>query len=658
MNRPRISCGLAIAVAVALLVAQPQVLCGQAPSPPKWPAAFEMSYTLSLPYVSSIQPGGLQIPTHVWYDARGGSQLLRVGVYNGLDDLYVLPGVMYNVFPRISTRTCTAVNTSVGPTGLGNSGALPPPLPDLSGWTYGGQGSLQGKGPSHIWQLTERWWDKVNTYTFYTAQRDGRPLALSMIGVNVFSGSHYDHYAVDFTYFAPLAAPLVLSPPKICKLAAPGASAGSQGLTAQSLSLLPGYLAPAAAANTSASPPSTAAATGGAEGGPLTAALAALTSWASRLQHTITHAIARPEAAQQQQGAGSSSSVTAANLAYIERWNREVAARAGAAASNAEGAVRDGFKLGAGRWVSVSDGVWRATALGRAPGPSPTKRASALGGGQVRGRAYLGTYARVLRDDQLPEAVDWRGTGADGPVKDQASCGSCWAFATTGAMTGAWFLATGQSLSFSEQQIVDCAWDHGPNGCSGGWMEPALDYVAEAGGGRTEGSYPYLGANGFCRHNTTSKAGAFKGWREVPPKDEAALMEVLALHGPVAISFDAVHPTFKYYSEGVYYRADCGTDEDSLNHAVLLVGYGTTPAGTDYWLLRNSWSSYWGDGGYFKLARKGNDCGITVDPVLAVVDERAAAQAMTAAGRAAVEAARARAITPRQKLQLDAAASR
>ncbi len=122
-----------------------------------------------------------------------------------------------------------------------------------------------------------------------------------------------------------------------------------------------------------------------------------------------------------------------------------------------------------------------------------------------------------------------------------------------------------------------------------------------------------------CRENRTGLSAFFKGFLNVPARDEKALMEAVHTHGPIAISIDAAPETFKFYAEGVYYDEACHIDEDHMDHAVVLVGYGTTPGGVDYWLVKNSWSKFWGEDGYVKIARKGNDCGVTTNPVIAVV---------------------------------------
>ncbi|GIL54870.1 hypothetical protein Vafri_10565, partial [Volvox africanus] len=335
-----------------------------------------------------------------------------------------------------------------------------------------------------------------------------------------------------------------------------------------------------------------------------------------------------------------SETVFEANARFVDEHNRRVRNAATSATSAASGSARaDGvasalaegtsYSLSLNHFAHLTHEQWAAGMLGLkrsstgGGGSSSAADAAATGGGRTQlGSAALGTYERVLTDDQLPANVDWRGTGADGPgVKDQVSCGSCWAFSAAGAMQGAWFKATGQSLSFSEQQLVDCAWEYGNDGCAGGFVEPTIQYVIDAGGVTQEADYPYLAQNSFCngpfapttspgdtitaataaasqrgaRSSRSAAASArFSGYLNVPSRDEGALMEAVALHGPVAVLMNAALPPFKFYSEGVYYNERCGQGPDSMDHAILLVGYGTTPEGVDYWLIKNSWSKYWG----------------------------------------------------------------
>lgn len=287
------------------------------------------------------------------------------------------------------------------------------------------------------------------------------------------------------------------------------------------------------------------------------------------------------------------------NQQLVDNWNKQ---------------PQPPFKLALNKFATWSQQQYVSTMLGQ--------KAPAAGNRKAPRPGYLGMLRRSLPNSMLPSTVDWRGTGADGVVKDQASCGSCWAFAAAGAMSSSWFMATRQRLSLSEQQLVDCAWDLGNDGCGGGWNDRAIAYVAAAGGLALEDDYPYRGQNDFCRAaNLTQLPARFKGFKEVPPRDDKALMEALYQHGPLAISIDAEAETFKFYSEGVF-SGECKSDPDSLNHAVLLVGYGTSAQGEKYWLIKNSWSKFWGEDGYMKIVRGEGDCGVTTAAVVAVVEKK------------------------------------
>eukprot|EP00195_Chlamydomonas_chlamydogama_P002652 CAMPEP_0202921880 /NCGR_PEP_ID=MMETSP1392-20130828/77617_1 /ASSEMBLY_ACC=CAM_ASM_000868 /TAXON_ID=225041 /ORGANISM="Chlamydomonas chlamydogama, Strain SAG 11-48b" /LENGTH=614 /DNA_ID=CAMNT_0049615479 /DNA_START=109 /DNA_END=1953 /DNA_ORIENTATION=+ len=594
---------LALAFAARLPLDHTATKAVASPSPPSWPSSFEMQYTLTLPYVASLQTVGLKIPVHIWYD--GLNSKTRTDVYNGLDSTLVLPGATYNTYPRIDVRDCIMFNNTAGPTlgsllGYDKSDS---PLPDISQWLYAGSTKVAGGVAAYMWQLTQRHAEKTNTYVLYTAQQDGRPLKLYMIGVNILTGSHFDEYLIEFSLFNKLwpGSTTIFKPPATCR---EEPDAGDQAPGRQQLLQLAALL-PASLIGSGAS------ATAAAE--KLHAGITARTSSSIKQQ-------AQVQAGRLQQlefelkGAAAS---PASAHEYVRLWNQERAAAAG-------------FKLASNRFAGWSDSHFRATRLGRRPSARQLQGQQQGQGQQAPGRLgrhHLGVFRRRLSRDQLPAEVDWRGSGADGLVKDQASCGSCWTFGATGTMTGTWFVATGESLSFSEQQIVDCSWDYDVNGCWGGDGGPALDYIVDAGGAALEDDYPYLGQNGFCASNKTSKAAKFSGYETTPQGDEEALMEALATRGPLYVALDADHPSFKYYSEGVYHRDDCATAPDELDHAVVLVGYGTTPEGVDYWLIRNSWSKLWGEDGYIKISRKGNDCGITSAAVQAVPDAAAAAAA-------------------------------
>ena len=215
-------------------------------------------------------------------------------------------------------------------------------------------------------------------------------------------------------------------------------------------------------------------------------------------------------------------------------------------------------------------------------------------------------------------SVDWRDMGAVTPVKNQKQCGSCWAFSATGAIEGQHFLKTKQLVSLSEQNLIDCSGSWGNHGCNGGNMFKAFNYTRDNGGIDTEESYPYGAVNGTCRFSAKSKGATVTGYVRIPFGDESALMEAVTKVGPIAVAIDASDTTFHQYSGGVYYNPVCSTR--NLDHAVLVVGYGTLLTGQDYWLVKNSWGADWGMDGYIRMARnKNNHCGIVTSAVYPTV---------------------------------------
>ena len=182
---------------------------------------------------------------------------------------------------------------------------------------------------------------------------------------------------------------------------------------------------------------------------------------------------------------------------------------------------------------------------------------------------------------KLPSAVDWVSKGAVTDPKDQGKCGSCWSFSTTGALEGAWQLATGKLVSLSEQQLVDCA-KNGNMGCSGGSMDLAFEYL-EKYAVCTEDSYPYTAKQGTCMETNCTVAvpkGSIVGFKDVTPQDTDALLEAVS-EQPVSVAIEADQEAFQLYDGGILTK-ECGK---KLDHGVLVVGYGTEN-GVDYWKAR------------------------------------------------------------------------
>lgn len=214
--------------------------------------------------------------------------------------------------------------------------------------------------------------------------------------------------------------------------------------------------------------------------------------------------------------------------------------------------------------------------------------------------------------------VDWRASGRVSRVKDQGACGSCWAYSTIGALESI-LASQGREVLLSEQNLVDCSRKYGNHGCNGGLMVPALRYVRDFGIMKST-DYPYTGKDETCKFKSKQSVMSVRGAMILPRGNEALLRLALSVSGPLPVAIDAGPRSFHHYRAGVYNDPACRNTGSALNHAVLLVGYGTDRLGGDYWLLKNSWGLKWGENGYIKVARnRRNLCGIASYAVLPIV---------------------------------------
>jgi len=264
------------------------------------------------------------------------------------------------------------------------------------------------------------------------------------------------------------------------------------------------------------------------------------------------------------------------NLEFIENHNRQ----------------NLGFTVAMNQFGDLTNEEFRAMYLG-------TK----INASNVIQRGSLHVY-----DSSVPMAddVDWRKKNAVTPVKNQGQCGSCWAFSAVGSLEGSWSISKGKLVSLSEQNLVDCSSSYGNDGCDGGLMDQAFDYIIANKGIDTEDSYKYTARDGNCKFNKNTIGSTMTKYTDVTAQSETALQSAI-MKQPISVAIDASHSSFQFYSSGVYFESRCSATQ--LDHGVTAVGYGSSSS--DYYIVKNSWGTDWGMSGYILMSRnRNNNCGI------------------------------------------------
>ncbi|KFK31525.1 hypothetical protein AALP_AA6G123900 [Arabis alpina] len=272
------------------------------------------------------------------------------------------------------------------------------------------------------------------------------------------------------------------------------------------------------------------------------------------------------------------------NLEFVEKFNMN---------------ANRTYKLDVNEFSDLTDEEFRARYMGLVVPKEMTEMSST--------ETVSFRYENVS-ESETGESMDWRQEGAVTTVKNQGKCGCCWAFSAVAAVEGITKITKGELVSLSEQQLLDCTSDN--HGCDGGTLSKAFQYIINNQGITTEDNYPYQAEQQICASTTGSVAATISGFARVPRNDEEALLKTVSQQ-PVSVAIDASY-AFKQYSGGVF-DGECGTQ---LNHAVTIIGYGTSEEGTKYWLAKNSWGESWGENGYMRIKRDVTDpqgmCGLAI----------------------------------------------
>ncbi|XP_021924786.1 cathepsin O-like isoform X2 [Zootermopsis nevadensis] len=223
---------------------------------------------------------------------------------------------------------------------------------------------------------------------------------------------------------------------------------------------------------------------------------------------------------------------------------------------------------------------------------------------------YFGLSKRALVDD-LPMHVDWREKNVITEVRNQKTCGACWAFSTAATVEAMYAIRTGILHKFSIQELIDCA-ENGNSGCEGGDTCSLLEWLVDKKINIVlDNEYPLVWRTQTCKlkgsEHVIKIASNFSCEYLVGSEDE--ILKLLAHHGPVAVAVNALN--WQNYLGGVI-QFHCDGGPEHINHAVQIVGYNRS-APVPHYIVRNSWGAEFGHNGYLYIAIGSNLCGVATE---------------------------------------------
>ncbi|BFY99921.1 hypothetical protein BsWGS_02961 [Bradybaena similaris] len=512
--------------------------------PPVYSKPYRIEAVIRLPYAEIVEP------IYALLDSINNRS--RIDYYNGIQrtlQLGTAPGLpygaQYTIIPFstetvLNQRGCFQVNGSQD-----NPATTTTILPDLTGFTFLGQQSLDGRTVNAFQKVVVSG-KKTSTYTFWSTVPDNSPVRYEMMGYDSLIGSHFDKYYVDYLRYE--------SPTQFTRddFALP------QNVTC-------GNFPGPGASHTE------------------TIKMNPIKEYVHHYDHHVHESFEHFKNTHKKQYSpnehDSRMHVFRQNLRYIHSKNRSGLSYTLDVNHLADRTEKEMKKMRGYRYTHGDHGGQKFT-------------------------------LEAMKVQDVPDQWDWRLIGAVTPVKDQAICGSCWSFGTTGTIEGANFLKTGNLIRLSQQELVDCSWGEGNNGCDGGEDYRSYKFLLANGGLTSEEQYgQYLAIDSLCKKNLVHPVVQITNYTTLPQGDLTTLKVSIFNKGPISVSIDASHKSFSFYSNGVYYEPQCKSDPDSLDHSVLAVGYGTLN-GQDYWLVKNSWSTYWGNDGYVLMSQQNNNCGV------------------------------------------------